>query len=146
MWQNLDLRFLSFIDFCQDFFPPIFRFFDLAFYYLFSFFDLFFYRSLFSLSFSLLFCTFFFTYVVSSLAYPNLLMNKRLGCCCCYHQKDVRTYLQPKDEKHDHQILRMHPHHRQQPKKMGMKQYISAKLDQQENGFRELFFIFIYTN
>jgi hypothetical protein len=28
-----------------------------------------------------LFCTFFFAYVVSSLAYPNLLGNKRLGCC-----------------------------------------------------------------
>jgi hypothetical protein len=63
-----------------------------------------------------------------------------------YPQKDVTTYLQPKDEKHDHQILHKHPHHRQQPKKMGTKQYISAKLDQQENGFGELFFIFIYTN
>jgi hypothetical protein len=36
--------------------------------------------------FLLLFCTFFFAHVVSSLAYPNLLGNKRLGCCCCqYH-------------------------------------------------------------
>jgi hypothetical protein len=41
-----------------------------------------FYRSLFSPSFSLLFCSFFFDHVVSSLAYPNLLRNKRLSCCC----------------------------------------------------------------
>jgi hypothetical protein len=33
-------------------------------------------------SFSLLFCTFL-AHVVSSLTYPNLLGNKRLGCCCC---------------------------------------------------------------
>jgi hypothetical protein len=29
-----------------------------------------------------LFCPFFFAHVVSSLTYPNLLRNKRLGCCC----------------------------------------------------------------
>jgi hypothetical protein len=39
----------------------------------------FFYRPLFFPSFSLLFCTFL-AHVVSSLAYPNLLENKRLGC------------------------------------------------------------------
>jgi hypothetical protein len=27
---------------------------------------------------------FFLAHVVSSLAYPNLLENKKLGCCCCY--------------------------------------------------------------
>jgi hypothetical protein len=26
----------------------------------------------------------FFTHVVSSLAYPNLLGNKRIDCCCCW--------------------------------------------------------------
>jgi hypothetical protein len=29
------------------------------------------------------FVPFFFAHVVSSLAYPNLFGNKRLGCCCC---------------------------------------------------------------
>jgi hypothetical protein len=58
-----------------------FHFFDLAFYCLFSFFYLDFYRPLFFHYFSILFCTCFFTHVISSLAYPNLLGNKRLGCC-----------------------------------------------------------------
>jgi hypothetical protein len=34
-------------------------------------------------SFSPLFYLCFSAYVVSSLAYPNLLETKRLGCCCC---------------------------------------------------------------
>jgi hypothetical protein len=37
----------------------------------------------FPLSFSPLFCPCFLAHVVSSLAYPNLLGTKRLGCCCC---------------------------------------------------------------
>jgi hypothetical protein len=57
MCQNLDLRFLPFIDFCQVFFPAPFHFFNLVFYCLFSFFDLFFYHPLFS--------PFFFTLVLS---------------------------------------------------------------------------------
>jgi hypothetical protein len=63
-----------------SFFPlPLFRFFDLAFYCLFYFFIWFFYRPMFSPSFSLSFCTclFFWAHVVSALAYPNLLGNKR---------------------------------------------------------------------
>jgi hypothetical protein len=70
------------LPFVKKKFPPLFRFFDLAFYYIFSFFDLVFYRPLFSPSFLLLFVPVFFAHVVSSLAYPNLLENKRLGCCC----------------------------------------------------------------
>jgi hypothetical protein len=33
--------------------------------------------------------------VVSSLAYPNLLGNKRLGCCCCrrLHNYQLAIYL-----------------------------------------------------
>jgi pentatricopeptide repeat protein len=38
-------------------------------------------------TFSFFFCSYFipvfFAHVVSSLAYPNLLVNKKLGCCCC---------------------------------------------------------------
>jgi hypothetical protein len=34
-------------------------------------------------SFSTLFYSYFLAHVVSSLAYPNLLGTKRLGCCCC---------------------------------------------------------------
>jgi hypothetical protein len=70
---------LSFV----KFFPAPFSLFDLAFYCTFFFFELFFYRPLFSPPFSVLFCTCFFTYVVSSLVYPNLLGNKMVGCCCC---------------------------------------------------------------
>jgi hypothetical protein len=40
MCQNIDLRFLPFIVFCQVFSLPLFHFFDLAFYCLFSFFYL----------------------------------------------------------------------------------------------------------
>jgi hypothetical protein len=90
MWQNLDLRFLLFIAFYQVFFPPIFHFFDLAFYCLFSFFDL---ISLspfvFSFFFTFVLYLFFFAYVVSSLAYPNLLGNKMFGCCCCCYKEHI---------------------------------------------------------
>jgi hypothetical protein len=71
------------LPFVEFFSLPLFHFFDLAFYCLFTFFIWFFYRPLFFPYFSLLFCTFFFAHVVSSLAYSNLLGNKRLGCCCC---------------------------------------------------------------
>jgi hypothetical protein len=85
MCQNLDLRFLPFIAFCQVFSLPLFRFFDLAFYCLLSFFLFDFFIALcFLLIFHSCFVpVFFFAPVVSSLAYPNLLGNKRLGCCCC---------------------------------------------------------------
>jgi hypothetical protein len=73
----------SFYCLLSSFFSCPFSFFDLAFYCLFSLFFYFFYRPLFSPYFSLLFFTCFFAYVVSSLAYPNLLGNKRLGCFCC---------------------------------------------------------------
>jgi hypothetical protein len=85
MCQNLDLRFLLFIVFCQVFFPVPFSFFLLSVLLSFLLFLIwFFYRPLFSPYFSLVFCNcYFFTHVVSSLAYPNLLGNKRLDCCCC---------------------------------------------------------------
>jgi hypothetical protein len=87
MCQNLDLRFLLFIAFLSSLFATPFRFFDLASYCLFSFFDLVFYRPLFFL-FSLLFFSFFLVYVVSSLAYPTLFGNKKLGCWldCSEHE------------------------------------------------------------
>jgi hypothetical protein len=78
MRQNLNLRFLLFIVFCQVFSPVLFRFFDLAFYYLFYFFILFFITLYFFLLFR--FCLFFMWF---SLAYPNLLKNKKVDCCCC---------------------------------------------------------------
>jgi hypothetical protein len=79
------------LPFCQVFFTH-FHFFDLAFYCLFSFFDLVFYHHLFSpLLFRYCFVPIFFflTRVVSSLAYPNLLENKRLDCCCCMWNKST---------------------------------------------------------
>jgi hypothetical protein len=64
--------------------PPLFAFFDLAFYYLFSFCRIGFFIIL---HFPFLFPYFFIlvslAHVVSSLAYPNLLGTKRLCCCCC---------------------------------------------------------------
>jgi hypothetical protein len=103
MCQNLDLQFILFYClFVQVFssfylllfvffglvFYFLFAFFGLVFYFLFSFFDLVFYRPLFSLSFLSLFCPCFSAYVVSSLAYPNLLGTKMLGCCWCYKRAD----------------------------------------------------------
>jgi hypothetical protein len=74
----------SFYCLLSYFFPcPFFDFFDLAFYCLFSFFWFDFFIAL---CFPLLFCScfvpVFLAHVVSYLAYPNLLGNKRLGCCC----------------------------------------------------------------
>jgi hypothetical protein len=70
---------LSFVKF---FFCPFFAFLTWRF-IVFSPFLFDFYRPLFSPSFSLLFCIYFFSYVISSLTYPNLVGNKMLGCCCC---------------------------------------------------------------
>jgi hypothetical protein len=41
--------------------------------------------------------SFFFAHVVSSLAYPNLLGNKKLGCCCCVgpHKTSQHIILTP---------------------------------------------------
>jgi hypothetical protein len=87
MCRNLDLWFLLF--YCllsKFFFPPLFAFFLLS--VLLSFLFLsnwFFFLS--SFVFPLLFWHCFIhvslAHVVSSLAYPNLLGTKRLGCCCC---------------------------------------------------------------
>jgi hypothetical protein len=71
----------------------LFRFFYLAFYCLFSLFLIWFFIAF---CFPLLFrsCLFFLAHVVSSLAYPNLLGNKRLGCCCCrLHNYQLAIYL-----------------------------------------------------
>jgi hypothetical protein len=69
-----------FIVFCQSFlFRPISLFFGLTFYCLFSFFL----SSFVFLLFRHCFIPVSLTRVVSSLAYPNLLGTKRLGCCCC---------------------------------------------------------------
>jgi hypothetical protein len=82
MCQNLDLWFLLFIVFCQVFSLLLFFFFDLVFYYLFPFLDLVFYHSFVFSFFHFYFVPVFFTHVISSLTYPNLLENKMLNCCC----------------------------------------------------------------
>jgi hypothetical protein len=65
------------------FLRPFLLFKGLAFYCLFSFFRFgFLSLFVFPLLFALVLSLFFLTYVVSSLAYPNLLGIKRLGCCC----------------------------------------------------------------
>jgi hypothetical protein len=83
MCQNLDLRFRPFIVFYQVFFScPFFTFLTSRFIVFSPFFDLIFLLPFVFPFFSLLFCTcFFLAHVVSSVAYPNLLGNKRLGCC-----------------------------------------------------------------
>jgi hypothetical protein len=79
-----------FIAFCQSFFSffsaPFRFFFCLAFYCFFSFcrIGFCFYRpSFFLFFFNIVFIPVSLAHVVSSLAYPNLLGTKRLGCCCC---------------------------------------------------------------
>jgi hypothetical protein len=70
------------LPFVKFFFPaPFSLFLDLAFYCLLIFLFDFFIALCFPPSFSFLFYTFF-SHVVSYLAYPNLLENKRLDCCC----------------------------------------------------------------
>jgi hypothetical protein len=88
------------LHFVKFFFLPLFHFFLLSVLLSFLlFFIWFFYRPLFSPSFSL---GFFLAHVVSSLAYPNLLGNKRLGCCCCIGTQHV--VLSP----HVHENREMH--------------------------------------
>jgi hypothetical protein len=68
------------------FFCAPFRFFCLAFYCLFLFLSnwfLFLSSFVFPLLFRHCFIPISLAHVVSSLAYPNLLGTKRLGCCCC---------------------------------------------------------------
>jgi hypothetical protein len=79
-----------FIAFCQSFFsfffPPLFAFFLLSVllsFLLLSNWFLFLSSFVFSLLFRYCFIPVFLAHVVSSLAYPNLLGTKRLGCCCC---------------------------------------------------------------
>jgi hypothetical protein len=70
----------SFYCLLSDFFPTHFSLFDLTFYCFFFFFDLIFLSPfIFPLRFHSCFVPFL-THVVSSLSYPNLLRNKRLGC------------------------------------------------------------------
>jgi hypothetical protein len=80
-----------FIDFCQSFFPVFslfsapFRFFlfsVLLSFLLLSNWFLFLSSFVFPLLFRYCFIPVYLTYVVSSLAYLNLLGTKRLGCCC----------------------------------------------------------------
>jgi hypothetical protein len=82
MCQNLDLRFLPFIAFCQVFFLAPFLFFDLAFYCLFSFFYLIF-LSLFVFPFFFALVLYLFFFVMWFISSLLLLGNKRLDCCCC---------------------------------------------------------------
>jgi hypothetical protein len=64
---------------------PLFRLFDLAFYCLFSFFWFDFLSPFIFPFFFALVLYIFLVHVVSSLAYSNLLRNKRLGCGCCWN-------------------------------------------------------------
>jgi hypothetical protein len=75
-----------FIAFCQSFFPPLFAFFLLSVllsFLLLSNWFLFLSSFVFPLLFRYCFIPVSLAHVVSSLAYPNLLGTKRLGCCCC---------------------------------------------------------------
>jgi hypothetical protein len=80
-----------FIVFCQNFFPRPFSFFwlnVLLSFLLLSNWFLFLSSLVFPLLFRHCFIPVSLAHVVSSLAYPNLLGTKRLGCrCCCYSTK-----------------------------------------------------------
>jgi hypothetical protein len=76
------LIFDSFYYLLSCFSLTLFLFFDLTFYCLLSFLFSFLLPFVFPY-FSLLFYTYFFTHVISSLVYPNLFENKRLGYFCC---------------------------------------------------------------
>jgi hypothetical protein len=82
------------LPFLKFFSLPLFCFFNLAFYCLFSFFDLVFLSFfVFSLFFALVLYLFFcLAHVVLSLAHPNLLGNKMLGCCCCHQGKMITAF------------------------------------------------------
>jgi hypothetical protein len=84
MCQNLDLRFLPFIAFCHVFFPAFFLLCWLSVLLSSLLFLLFLSSFVFPFFFALILYLCF-SHVVSSLAYPNLFGNKRLGCwwCCC---------------------------------------------------------------
>jgi hypothetical protein len=87
MCRKLDLRFLLFLlSSIKVFFPAPFRFFLLSVllsFLLLSNWFLFLSSFVFSLLFRHCFIPVSLAHVVSSLAYPNLLGTKRLGCCCC---------------------------------------------------------------
>jgi hypothetical protein len=84
MCRNLDLRFLLFIVFCQSFFPALFTFFWLSVLLPFLLLSNWFFIVLrFPLLFRYCFILVSLAHVVWSLAYPNLLGTKILGCCCC---------------------------------------------------------------
>jgi hypothetical protein len=83
MCQNLDLRFRPFIAFCQVFFLAPFSLFLTYRFIVFSPFLIWFFLSPFVFPFFFTLVLYLFSHVVSALAYPNLLGNKRLGCCCC---------------------------------------------------------------
>jgi hypothetical protein len=86
MCRNLDLQFLLFYCLLLKFFPVSFRFFLLSVllsFLLLSNWFLFLSSFIFPLLFRHCFIPVSLAHVVSSLAYPNLLGTKRLGCCCC---------------------------------------------------------------
>jgi hypothetical protein len=90
MCRNFDLRFLLFYYLLSKFFSffffrPFFIFFlsILLSFLLLSNWFLFLSFFVFPLLFQHCFIPVFLAHVVSSLAYPNLLETKRLGCCCC---------------------------------------------------------------
>jgi hypothetical protein len=88
-----------FIVFCQSFFflfSASFRFFLLSVFLSFlllSNWFLFLSSFVFPLLFRHCFIPVSLVYVVSSLAYPNLLGTKRLGCCCCCRRVYCKSYM-----------------------------------------------------
>jgi hypothetical protein len=94
MCRNLDLWFLLF--YCllsKFFFPPLFVFFlsVLLSFLLLSNWFLFLSYYVFPLLFRHCFIPVSLAHVVSSLAYPNLLGTKRLGCCYCCSDFDLAS-------------------------------------------------------
>jgi hypothetical protein len=104
MCQNLDLRFLLFyclfvkVFFSFFLFIRLFSLFFLSVWlsFLFFFSVRFFIAIRFLPSCSPFLCPCFSAHVVSSLAYPNLLGTKRLGCCCHCFMWTIHVILDPR--------------------------------------------------
>jgi hypothetical protein len=97
MCRNLDLRFFLFYCLLSKFFFFFFRPFSLFFlsvllsFLLLSNWFLFLSSFIFPLLFRHCFIPVSLAHVVSSLAYPNLLRTKRLGCCCCINKCNSKS-------------------------------------------------------
>jgi hypothetical protein len=92
-WSSVPSLLLPFCQFFFSFYSPFFAFLWLSVFFLFLFGFLSPFIS--PLLFHPCFVSVFWLMRVSSLAYPNLLETKRLGCCCCNMKKELIMFGPP---------------------------------------------------